>query len=590
MSALQLPNGRNQFINADGAPLVGGQVFFYVPGTTTPKSTWQDQDQTILNDNPIVLDDLGSAAIWGNGSYRQIVYDVLGNLIWDQVISSTGLSASTFMQGFLQADNEFEALLDLGEVYAEAYQLEADGTRILPAIQRAHDALPAVGGVIRIRAGHYTASTDAVTITKPCAIICDAAWEESPTPGAGCWLSITSTAASPFTITGFDATGFMMRGLAFYQTHPAVAPGWTPINYPPVIQFQDTAGGAYLDQLYFANINKWVSSVGAGRTSTGRILGMPLRYGFYIDNALDSCQFSDIHAWPFGYEADPNYGLYVGAWTAANADLFVLGRCDSPMIDRVFALGCRSVLRPVSTASGVCSKLNVNAVIADNCKYLIYDNDTSTGFDCIISKATQQGLKPGISPATVITGTRLIYSTSAQVTIQISEAFCEYHDRYDIESTGANFSLFLGTYRSDLSNQDNGGYGHIKCTGATAIVRVGRFDFQGLPVSTLNDSASTAIIQVAQPLFYAASDAITRYKESYGTATRAIGVTAPTATNVPHGLGATPNYANVAARVNLGASSVAFLWVDGVDATNIVVKANATVAAADVLFFWEAKI
>lgn len=88
MSALPLPNGRAQFIDANGAPLVGGQVFTYVPTTTTPKSTWQDEGQTILNSNPIVLDDLGSASIWGGGSYRQIVYDVDGNLIWDQDTST----------------------------------------------------------------------------------------------------------------------------------------------------------------------------------------------------------------------------------------------------------------------------------------------------------------------------------------------------------------------------------------------------------------------------------------------------------------------------------------------------------------------
>lgn len=89
MTALPLPNARTQFIDADGAPLVGGQVFTYIPGTTTAKTTWQDINQTILNTNPIVLDDLGSAAIWGNGAYRQIVYDVLGNLIWDAVTTNT---------------------------------------------------------------------------------------------------------------------------------------------------------------------------------------------------------------------------------------------------------------------------------------------------------------------------------------------------------------------------------------------------------------------------------------------------------------------------------------------------------------------
>lgn len=110
MTALPLPNGRTQFISGDGAPLVGGQVFSYVPGTTTPKSTWQDAAQTILNDNPIILDDLGSAAIWAVGAVRQIVYDMLGNLIWDQVTSNAldnladkDLSNATYLAPFTGA-------------------------------------------------------------------------------------------------------------------------------------------------------------------------------------------------------------------------------------------------------------------------------------------------------------------------------------------------------------------------------------------------------------------------------------------------------------------------------------------------------
>lgn len=58
----------------------------YLPATLTPKNTWQDSAQTILNTNPIVLDSRGEAIIYGTGDYRQIVKDVDGNLIWDQEI------------------------------------------------------------------------------------------------------------------------------------------------------------------------------------------------------------------------------------------------------------------------------------------------------------------------------------------------------------------------------------------------------------------------------------------------------------------------------------------------------------------------
>lgn len=83
MTASLLPNGKQQFFDANGDPLGGGQVFMYVPNTTTFKSTWQDPDQTILNSNPITLDSAGEAIIYGSGNYRQVVKDVLGNVIWD---------------------------------------------------------------------------------------------------------------------------------------------------------------------------------------------------------------------------------------------------------------------------------------------------------------------------------------------------------------------------------------------------------------------------------------------------------------------------------------------------------------------------
>ncbi|SAK19276.1 parallel beta-helix repeat-containing protein [Burkholderia multivorans] len=72
-------------MDQNGHPLAGGSVYFYIPNTSTKKNTYQDAAQTILNTNPIILDANGQAIIWGSGSYRQVVYDQYGNLIWDQI-------------------------------------------------------------------------------------------------------------------------------------------------------------------------------------------------------------------------------------------------------------------------------------------------------------------------------------------------------------------------------------------------------------------------------------------------------------------------------------------------------------------------
>ncbi len=82
MTAL-LPNAQQQFTDTNGAPLGGGSVYFYDPGTTNPKGTYQDSGLTVPNTNPVVLNAAGRATIGGSGSYRQVVYDVNANLIWD---------------------------------------------------------------------------------------------------------------------------------------------------------------------------------------------------------------------------------------------------------------------------------------------------------------------------------------------------------------------------------------------------------------------------------------------------------------------------------------------------------------------------
>lgn len=70
MTTTMLINPKVQFFDSSGAPLDGGKVYTYAPGTTTPKASYTDSTGGTANANPVVLDARGEASIWLDGSYK----------------------------------------------------------------------------------------------------------------------------------------------------------------------------------------------------------------------------------------------------------------------------------------------------------------------------------------------------------------------------------------------------------------------------------------------------------------------------------------------------------------------------------------
>jgi hypothetical protein len=58
------PPPKLQFFGTDGLPLVGGKLYTYAAGTTTPLATYVDHTGTITNTNPVILDSNGQANVW----------------------------------------------------------------------------------------------------------------------------------------------------------------------------------------------------------------------------------------------------------------------------------------------------------------------------------------------------------------------------------------------------------------------------------------------------------------------------------------------------------------------------------------------
>jgi hypothetical protein len=58
------PSPKQQIFGTDGLPLVGGKIYTYAGGTSTPIATYTDSTAGTANTNPIILDSYGQANIW----------------------------------------------------------------------------------------------------------------------------------------------------------------------------------------------------------------------------------------------------------------------------------------------------------------------------------------------------------------------------------------------------------------------------------------------------------------------------------------------------------------------------------------------
>lgn len=111
---------KTKFTDDLGEPLVGGKVYTYHAGTSTPKDSYQDKEFAIVNSNPIILDDAGSCDLYLNGLYRLRVLDKDGVFVEERDYmtqgDSTGSSITdnanniTVLQSEVQAINERSVL------------------------------------------------------------------------------------------------------------------------------------------------------------------------------------------------------------------------------------------------------------------------------------------------------------------------------------------------------------------------------------------------------------------------------------------------------------------------------------------------
>jgi hypothetical protein len=168
MTALATPP-KLQFLDANGAPLVGGKLYTYAAGTTTPQVTYTDFGGGTANANPVILDSRGEASVWlGTALYKMALYSATNVLIWtvDNIggfatLAQLAASGGSNLIGFLQAGTgavattvqtklrERVSILDFGASTSNS------STANTTAIQAAVDYAQTIGATVIFPAGTW---------------------------------------------------------------------------------------------------------------------------------------------------------------------------------------------------------------------------------------------------------------------------------------------------------------------------------------------------------------------------------------------------------------------------------------------------
>jgi len=105
--AVLTPVAKMQFLDETGAPLVGGLLYTYAAGTTTPQASYTDSTGAQANTNPVVLDARGEANIWlASATYKFKLASSDNTELWTvDNISAPTSSLSPVLSGNVTIDS-----------------------------------------------------------------------------------------------------------------------------------------------------------------------------------------------------------------------------------------------------------------------------------------------------------------------------------------------------------------------------------------------------------------------------------------------------------------------------------------------------
>jgi hypothetical protein len=227
MAALT-PVPKIQFFAANGEPLVGGKLYSYAAGTTTPLVTYTDQAATAANTNPVILDSRGEASVWlGTGPYKLRLTTATDVDIWtvddiysegaqsmQELLSASGSSLVGFIADGVGASYRTVQAKLRDTVSVKDFGAVGDGvTDDTAAIQAAIDYFGSGNGTVYLPVGSYKV-TGTITVAKNRVHIIGAGSSATqivfaPTANGSC-LKLSAGAAVLFQGS--------VAGLSFYST------------------------------------------------------------------------------------------------------------------------------------------------------------------------------------------------------------------------------------------------------------------------------------------------------------------------------------------------------------------------------------
>ena len=291
--------------------LSGGQVYFYIPNTSTFKTTWFNADQAAghQNTNPVKLDQNGCAIIYGIGAYRQVLQDSLGNTIWDQITTDTSANNSTFWAGLAGGTPNAITVTDPGfnGTSGSIIQFTAISTNTGPGTVNpsGYGAIAIVkdttGGPVALIGGEiiqnnqvsllYNAFANTFTLLNP--PILSPAASSAPLCGAS-GLRISNDTTSPTTTADIVAANAVMLSSAGQA-----------INRSSVAQ----------------NIN--LTTNGAGGLDTGTVASGTIYNLFLIDNGAAPAGIASLSSSAPLLPANYSYVCRIAAWSTGTTTALI---------------------------------------------------------------------------------------------------------------------------------------------------------------------------------------------------------------------------------------------------------------------------